>query len=108
MSRYVVNGPLQGVDAEIITVTDVDSTLTEAKYSKSNGSANYAVITVTDTHSVLVTLQNPAGTLPADGSTGIFLNKDSGPYTVNGDLSKVILRRGSGTNCVIHVNYFHA
>ena len=108
MSRYVVNGPLQGVDAEIITVTDTDSTLTEAKYSKSNGSANYAVITVTDTHAVLITVQNTAGTLPADGSTGVFIDKANSPYTVNGDLSKVILRRGTSNHCVIHVNYFHA
>jgi hypothetical protein len=57
---------------------------------------------------VLITVQNTAGTLPADGSTGVFIDKASGPYTVNGDLSKVILRRGASTNCVIHVNYFNA
>jgi hypothetical protein len=108
MSRYVVNGPLSGVDAEIITTTSSDSTLTSGKYAKSNGSANYAVITVTDANSVLITVQNTAGTLPADGSTGVFIEKASGPYTVNGDLSKVILRRGASTNCVIHVNYFNA
>ena len=104
MSRYVFDGPIKGHNAEEITAGATDSTLTSATY----GDMKIAIISVTDANACLITVQNDAGDTPADGTKGIYLDRSMGPYTLHCDLSKVLIRRASGSDCVIHVNYIDA
>lgn len=104
MSIETIVGPLKGVGAETISAGATDSTLTSGTY----GNASFAVVSVTDANSVLITIQNDAGNAPADGSKGIYLDRSHGAYSINCDLSKVLIRRGGGSDCSINVNYFGA
>lgn len=104
MSRYVFNGPIKGHNAEEITAGATDSTLTSGTY----GDMKIAIISVTDANSCLITVQNDAGNAPADGSKGIYLDRSHGPFILHCDLSKVLIRRGSGSDCAVHVNYIDA
>lgn len=108
MSRYVIPGPLRPVDAESLTAIATDITLTAAKYAKGGNISNFALLSVTDTNELLVTISDPDTSLPADGSEGILWKKDYGPFPFHGDMSQVLIRKSGASDCTFNVNYFVA
>lgn len=104
MSTYVANGPVQMIGYEDLTISTTAVGFTEAKYNKSNGSANTVWIRVSA--DVRMTLNSDNTDLTLSSSSGITI-KSTDPLfeLVMDDLSKVKFIRVGGTDVTANIMY---
>jgi len=97
MAQYVVDGAVSMIGYEQLTVSTTALGFTEAKYTKSNGAANVAVIRVSA--DIRYTLDNANTDLTLSASVGMTWASTDGDLVIPmDDLSKFRMIRIGGSD----------
>lgn len=104
MSQYVVDGNVQMVGYEVLTISNSAIGFTEAKYSKTGKTANTAVVNFNGP--IRYTLDNTNTDLVLSDTVGMYWDSSSGDLVIPmEDLSKVRFIRVDSTDVEAHCLY---
>lgn len=104
MSQYVVDGPIEMVGYEQLTVSNSAIGFTEAKYFKTGKVANCAVVRTS--HDIRYTLDNTNTDLVLSASVGMPWTSANGDLIISlEDLSKVRFIRATASDATLDCRF---